>query len=231
MNYVVYCHTNRINGKSYVGLTKIGKQGNSHHAMMRRWYRHCCGSAQCKWLFARAIHKWGRSADVWHHQILEVMSTLDGAKRAEILWIAEYKSFAFDPNNNGYNMTRGGEGTTGIVRKGKKLGHYKPRSAEHSAAISASLKGHIAWNKGKTSPLKGIKRGPNKNPMKTRSDKGRIGSSNDRAVRQLSMEGNIIAIYNSISQAARTLKISGNYIGVCCRGQRKQYKNFRWEFV
>jgi hypothetical protein len=231
MNFVVYCHTNRINGKSYVGWTKVGKRKDYHSAMMHRWNRHCAGASKSTWLFGRAIHKWGTSTDTWDHQILEVMSTLEGAKRAEILWIDRLKTFAFDTASLGYNMTRGGDGTTGIVRKGKKLGPYKPRSAEHSAAISAALKNHIPWNKGMPSPQRGIKRGPNKHPMKTRSDKGRIGSSNDRSVRQLSIAGDYIATFTSISQIRRELKISVSNISACCRGKRNQAQGFRWEYV
>lgn len=108
--YVVYSHTNRLNSKRYVGWAK----GSSpHDAMKRRWEEHCRNKRND--LFPRAIRKHG--IDVWDHDILEVMTTRKEVTRAEKLWIAELKTFAFDEGNLGYNMTRGGDGGQ---RKGLK---------------------------------------------------------------------------------------------------------------
>lgn len=108
--YVVYCHTNRINGKRYVGWATITRRKAPHHAMMRRWGEHATQrGSEC--MFHDAICKYG--IDVWDHELLEVMSTLKGAKHAEKLWIAQRKTYAFDPDGWGYNMTRGGDGISG----------------------------------------------------------------------------------------------------------------------
>lgn len=126
--FIVYLHTNRINGKRYVGWA-IVKPGQSYHdAMMRRWNTHCKNPRGD--LFARAIRKHGE--DAWDHEILEVMRTREGVKHAEKLWIAQRQTCAFEPGHHGYNMTHGGDG-------GGMLGHVP--SQEHRKKLSAALVG------------------------------------------------------------------------------------------
>ena len=45
------------------------------------------------------------------------------------------------------------------------------------------------------------------------------------------MEGNFIAEYESAVQAYKLNNWRvGDYIGECCRGKRKMYKNYKWKF-
>lgn len=79
MRYLIYMHTNRTTGKSYVGFTR--------YSMERRWRIHMkavTGGSQAA--FHRSIVKHGR--DVWDHTLLDVVTTFEGAKCAEIVWIA-----------------------------------------------------------------------------------------------------------------------------------------------
>lgn len=125
--YIVYCHTNRVNDKRYVGWA-IVKHGQAYHdAMMRRWHTHCCSRRED--LFVRAIRKHGEGA--FNHEVLEVMTTRAGIKHAEKLWIIERKSCAVDHPETGYNMTRGGDG-------GGMLGHVPTK--EHREKIRQALR-------------------------------------------------------------------------------------------
>lgn len=45
------------------------------------------------------------------------------------------------------------------------------------------------------------------------------------------LNGNIIARYPSASEAARQTGFSQGCISRCCRGERKSYKGYQWEYV
>lgn len=126
--FIVYCHTNRLNKKAYVGWAIIRKGQTPHDAMMRRWVAHCNNPRHD--LIAQAIRKHG--IDVWDHEVLEVMSTRSGVKHAEKLWISQRKTCAYEPGHRGYNMTHGGDG-------GSMLGHVP--SQQHRDKISEALMG------------------------------------------------------------------------------------------
>lgn len=149
IGYVVYCHTNGNNAKKYVGLTSIYEGFSPIQAMTRRWTTHLQSVRRGKedTLFIRAIRKHG--IDVWDHEVLEVMSTVKGVKRAEVLWIAQRKSFAFDPDGWGYNMTRGGDGFLGMP----KTPIWKKRISEsNSGARAANARPVTCITDGKTFP-------------------------------------------------------------------------------
>lgn len=115
MKFVIYCHTCRTNGKSYVGLTSL--------TIEKRWIQHCHAALKCKsqLLFHRAIRKYGTES--WDHEILDVLYTEQGAKHAEMLWIKQRASFAKE--GKGYNSTLGGDGTIGYIftpEQRKKIG-------------------------------------------------------------------------------------------------------------
>jgi len=138
--YTVYVHTCIPSGKSYVGYTS--------HGMERRWKEHCTDALRYKLkrLLHQAIRKYG--TDAWEHRVLSVHSTEDEAEAAEIRCIAELNTMM----PNGYNMTLGGEGTTGyklteehkqiLVKENKKRsgkkhpGYGKKRSAETKRKMS-----------------------------------------------------------------------------------------------
>lgn len=122
MTYVVYKHTNLINGKDYVGWTSL--------SLEERWKWHCDDALHeiDSFVFHAAIRKYGQ--DAWAHAVLEVHQT-EKAKQAEIRLIAEHKTFCYEHPETGYNMIRGGEGLAG----------FKHRE-ESRTKISRSLRGN-----------------------------------------------------------------------------------------
>lgn len=128
--FIVYCHTNRVNRKRYIGWAIVRKGQTPHNAMMRRWAAHCANPRSD--LFPNAIRKYGTEA--WDHEVLEVMSTRKGVKHAERLWIAQRRTCAFDHPESGYNMTRGGDG-------GGMLGHVP--TPEHREKIRQARLGYL----------------------------------------------------------------------------------------
>ena len=134
MRYTVYIHTNLINNKRYVGITKRNppcvRWGNS-------------GSKYSNKSFKEDIEKYGWNN--FDHQIVEQNLSSSKASVKEQFWISLFNTT--DPRF-GYNQTKGGFGcsATNIVgekisksKKGKSIkGHFI--DAETRAKISASNK-------------------------------------------------------------------------------------------
>jgi len=105
MTGIIYKHTNKINGKCYIGQTTVG--------LKERLNQHI--KEKGNFLFPNAIRKYGIenfTSEILEHNV----SNLDDR---EIYWINYYDSF-----NNGYNMTEGGEGFTSKQRKKWISEHY-----------------------------------------------------------------------------------------------------------
>lgn len=121
--WCIYKHTNKINGKGYIGKAIFPPQS--------RW-----GIGGKKYAdqpaFGAAINKYGW--DNFEHTILLTDLTAEEAIEAEVRLIAEYNTFCGVRSGNGYNMTRGGEGMSGWHhslaeierRSGDKSVHAKP---------------------------------------------------------------------------------------------------------
>lgn len=90
--YKVYCHTNKINGKKYIGITC--------RTLNERW-RH--GEGYIGQPFYSAINKYGWNG--FKHEILFENVTCEYACNKEIELIKEYKTYN---NKFGYNADMGG---------------------------------------------------------------------------------------------------------------------------
>lgn len=102
MSWLIYKHTNKINGKCYIGQTK--------QAAGIRWangngYKNYADENSC--VFYNAIRKYGW--ENFEHTILEEnIETQELANERESFWINFYKSYLGFDDCNGYNMTLGG---------------------------------------------------------------------------------------------------------------------------
>ena len=136
--YCVYVHTNKINGKRYVGQTKKNP--------LVRWGKNGKNYKGCR-KFYNAILKYGW--DNFEHVILNSGLSKQEADTLEKKYIKEYKT---REQKYGYNIEFGGstkewsEESKEIMRMhrlGKKL------SEETKRKVGEALVGHIAWNRGK----------------------------------------------------------------------------------
>ena len=99
---IIYCVTNKINGKKYIGLTST--------QLCNRKAKHIYDARRGDGLyFHRAIIKYGEDNFIW--QILEKDVEIDDLCKREVEYIQKYDTF-----NNGYNLTKGGEGLFGVKR-------------------------------------------------------------------------------------------------------------------
>ena len=234
-NWVVYKHTNKINGKVYIGITS--KKPN------RRWKS---GKGyMCNRYFWNAIQKYGWE-EGFSHEILISGLLREEALAKEVELIAEYNSLA----PNGYNQTIGGEGCNGWkmadyqkekiskAHKGKKrpphVGEAVRRastgripSREARRRMSASQKGrhHTDETKQKLSEImkaKGI-------PQEAVDAAAKI---HKRPIEQYSLDGRLIAVWPSAMDAERSGQgFNHSAIAKCARGKVKQYKGFVWQYV
>lgn len=97
-NHSVYRHTSP-SGKVYVGITKLTFQ--------QRWKKDGEGYKRCK-LFNRAIQKYG-----WNNIKHEIV--LSNVSENEAYYAEKYLIRWYKMHNLSYNLTDGGEGTTGCV--------------------------------------------------------------------------------------------------------------------
>lgn len=151
---IVYSMLNQHNGKRYIGYTsKSLKKRRNKHLRLLRQNGHPNRHIQ---------HAWNQGDRYFLWTILEVCSSIDEMKLAEIKWIGQYCT---TDDQYGYNMTYGGEGGVpteetrlkiSLAKKGiplseetkKKMGDAHrgrkrtPRSLEWRSKMSSARMGH-----------------------------------------------------------------------------------------
>jgi group I intron endonuclease len=108
--FTIYCHTNKVNGKRYIGQTVC--------SMEKRWSDHVItarNGAGCR-VFGAAIRKYGPES--FDHEVLEVVTGAQAeADKAESKWIVQLRSRAPE----GYNLAVGGGGNGRHHEDSKRL--------------------------------------------------------------------------------------------------------------
>lgn len=239
--YCVYIHTNKTNGKVYVGQTcQVPEE---------RWRKNGTGyrprkNNTCR--FWNAIQKYGW--DNFEHEVIASNLTLEEANNFEELLIEKLDST--NPEK-GYNLQSGGK-------------NHK-QAEETRQKISKNLKGKMA---GENNPMYGVSRYGEDNPFygkkhtdetKEKISQARIGKYTGEnsprygvhvseetkkkiseakkgnmkvKVDQFDLDGNFIRTWNGIKQAADTLGIQQTGISACCRGVKyyNQSGGFIWRY-
>jgi group I intron endonuclease len=236
-----------INNKMYVG--KMSKPVNKSKSYL--------GSGV---VINKAIQKYGKESFI--KEILEENIKPEELSIREIFWIEKLNT----KRPNGYNLTDGGEGTTGYKKthiqienhrkaitgnkaseetrkkmsdahKGKKL------SPEHVMNVSKALTGrklspeHI---KKVSEGNKGKKISEDQKRMISEFHKGRPTSEETKVkmslankakvkIQQLSLDGQVIAIYSSTKDAAKRMNTLRTSIAKCLSGKRKTHLGFIWK--
>lgn len=218
--YQVYKHTNKTNGKVYIGITSWDWQ--------RRWKNNYNGSPHMK----LAIKKYG--LDGFYHEVLFEHLTKEEAQQKEIELIAEYKSN--DPDF-GYNLSSGGESHNGC--KGM---HYQ--TEESKAKISATHKGKVISQEVRNK-MSNSHKGKHGKPTwlntqeQIESSRQRMIGNNYYRLRKIEQTTPVISIdangnitkYNSIKEAATAMNTSTTSIYRACSKKRKTCKGLVWEYA
>jgi group I intron endonuclease len=151
-------------------------------------------------------------------EILEECKFKDLSKR-EIYYIKKYDSI-----NQGLNVSEGGY-HFGKVNIGKK----------HTKETIAKMKEYWAKNAKPRSKetISKISKTKKENPRETTPEmveKFRNTSTLKKPILQYDLNGNFIAEYESINEAARHLNVRNDGISACLRKKQKSAYNFLWKY-
>lgn len=210
----IYCITNLVNGKQYVGKTT--------YSVTKRFKEHCLDSQRerCeKRPLYDAMNKYGIENFVAKELIKCDVEELDSYERLFIDKLETYGS-------NGYNATKGGDGSilfdyeeiASLYKEGKSM--IEVASIVHCCVDTVSKVVHL-YNLPK--------------------NKIYVGSCNQpiRVARLDKETGETLQEYNSCAEAAHWLVDNGyaktynsgvrGKIGQCCSGQLKTAYKFKWK--
>lgn len=251
--YVVYCHTNIMNNKKYIGITC---QETSQRFRNGKGYK---SSPH----FYNAIKAYGW--DGFTHEILAENLSEDEAKSKEIELIAKHKTT--NPEF-GYNITPGGDGCSGAdnpwfgkhhtEETRKRMSEMRtgiPKTKEWKRKIGESNKGKKVSDEarqkmrenhadftGENNPRYGTKLSKDhidklvkasKTPEaieKMRQHKTwHSGSKNPNSKKVICLDTG--KIYDTINEAAEDTGCNPSKISAVCHGHRKHTKNLRFQLL
>lgn len=201
-NYTVYIH-NFPNGKSYVGITGQLPE--------KRW-KNGWGYKHQPYLF-QAIQKYGW--DNIEHFIFASNLTKEEAENMEQILISKLNTL---DEKYGYNIAIGGylncqysyKEIVDLWLSGKNENEISNLLGCSLPTISAALNAY-------------------KIPMSLRKAQG--GLANGKKIGQYDINDNLICVYCSASEAARSLGTYQGNISSCCRGERKTANGYKWRYL
>ncbi len=134
---VIYCITNNINNKKYIGQTR--------RSLDRRWKEHCW--VDNNQLITRAINKYGK--ENFSKEIIEKCNKHKLNDR-EIYWISFYDTF----NGEGYNTHKGGL-TLGEGEDHPRTGQKTPDEIKEKMRKTLKENGTLELRQGENHPYYG----------------------------------------------------------------------------
>lgn len=207
----IYCITNNINGKQYIGKT--------NHEITRRWHEHIRAARkstmQHRPLYA-AIQKYG----VQNFTITQLEKCAnEQAIEREQYWIHQLNTY-----HNGYNATRGGDGK-GYIDRDLVIKIYQQENSQKRTAEVLNISTdsvHDILQQANVKPLT--------SPEVNQKERG-------CSVDMCSMQGEIIDTFPSARAAAQAimphkLNVYGevSHILDACQGKRKTAYGYIWKF-
>lgn len=224
--YHIYKITNKINNKSYIGLTT--------QEVQKRWEQHCFAAFNKEHPdynvpFKKAIRKYGK--DNFTIEIIDEASNLKDLKRLEQYWISYYNTYVGWENCQGYNATIGGDAPTSPTKKICKVniitGEVEEEFNSIKQAESKYSRGifEIAHNVVLGQKPKGYTWIFKDELNKWDRDLLLIKYS---AFCQLTPSGELIKIWLNQDEAASTVGTSQGNIWSCLNNQRKSAASFQW---
>lgn len=204
-NWCVYCHTNKINGKKYIGIT-------CQNPPEKRWKNGIGYKGSV--LFYNAIKKYTWNG--FKHEILMIELTEKESKQKEIEFIKKYRT---NDRNFGYNLTFGGEGISGF-----KMSNYSKEKMSASKKISSTK----YWL-GKERDVKTKELISEALRNRTKELREQIGDKLSTPVLQFDKNGKFIKEWKSVSEVCRNESFTtrGN-ITSCCNKKIKSAYGYIW---
>lgn len=223
--YCVYVHTNKSDGKKYVGITR--------QRPIERWR----GGSAYKYnqYFYKAIKKYGW--DGFTHEVLMSGLSQEEACRWEVSLIAQYDS---TNKKKGYNISNGGEGHVSyspMMRK-KMSDSAKRRNQDPIKYGNICAGNKKRWErKGEREKItNGLNDYYLKNPERRKEiseDRKRFFAEHPekkttKRVVQLTKDGVVVEVWESMTEAARHIGIDVRQVSAVCRGTHKTAGGYIW---
>ena len=220
--YLIYKHTNKRNGKSYIGQTH-------YENPELRWYRGSNGSAyKSSPKFYNAILAEPDGFEGFTHEVLQKNIPESEVDKLERYYIALY-----DTINNGYTISSGGNDHTYNSAVIYQLDEYKNILAIYNSFTDAEDKTGIA-GKNLVAACKGRLKSCGgfywcyEQDYKNFVIKKSIKLHATIPVYQLDIDKNIISEYNTITEAAAAVNGNSSKISLCCSGKCCTAYGYYW---
>lgn len=226
--YTVYCHTNMINNKKYIGITK--------NLLIRRWKKG--GSGYKGQVFFNAIQKYGW--DNFEHKIIAENLSKEEARKMEIELISTLHTLI---GENGYNVGRGGEYSNPIILPvyqfdyhGNLINEYES-ATEAANAVKAKNSSGISYQCAHPDKKKYAhgyvwrykKDVPDLNEFKNNFDSSPYELY--EPIYQFDLNNNLISSYKSIIDASKTNpQFLTHNIYLNCKGEQATAFGYLWKF-
>lgn len=225
--YCVYVHTNKTNGKRYVGITRRDVKERWRKGSTYRYNDH----------FYRSIMKYGW--DGFEHEVLFTGLTKAEADEMERCLIRLWEC---TDSNKGYNIALGGDGhesyspqTRRKMSESAKLRNKDPEKfnricegnrerwndKDEHIKVSNGLKNYYADNPERRKEISEERR----QFFAEHPEKKKV-----RPVIQLSKIGEIIKTWNSMTEAAKQFGTSPQNISAVCNGRRRSAGGYIWRY-
>lgn len=207
---LIYCITNRLNNKKYVGQTV--------NSLKVRYAEHCRKNAGA---VGKAIRKYGR--ENFSVEQLDVATNIAELNEKEIYWIARIGTLA----PNGYNLCYGGDNTKGY--------HHKMESRERMSVT----KKRARIMQGKNNHFYGKRHTDEtrkKMSEKWQSGERFMTEENKEKMRKAHYTKGVRnkttgEEFTSVKLAAEKYNLKDTHISRVCKGKRKRTGGFEWEYI
>ena len=212
----IYCITNTVNGKKYIGQSRNIKERWRHHTYLLDANRHDNKHLQYAW------NKYGRNAFTF--SVLEIFEDDRQLNDAEMYWIEKMDSF-----EDGYNMTLGGGGQAGRYLTAEQREHLSKINIG-SLNPNYGIKRSDATKKKMSIAMRGVPHAPHTEEWKTtvsRKLKGKRKPWFDKPV--LWVETG--QTFRSISEASKETGYNYASISSVCRGTRNSLYGQHFNFI
>ena len=209
MSFIVYCHTNIINGKQYIGITSMSLEERCGKDGIR--YKNCVA-------FWNAIQKYGW--DNFSHKVLAYDLTREKANELEIYYISKLNTIA----PNGYNLAPGGEVYERTEEWRKHMSEVMTGNKSRTG-----MKNSEAHKKRMSEFMRGNKFGKYHKVTSEYIERIKLSQPQRVPVVQYTKDGTFIAEYISISDASRITGVNGNNIRGAVKGRLKSAGGFVWK--
>ena len=227
MEWIIYKHTNKANGKSYIGQTIQDANTRWKNGLGYKNYKKTAS------VFFNAIKKYGWNN--FSHEIIEKsIPSQEKANEREIYWIEHFRSYIGFIDCNGYNMTLGGN-------SGNHLGYAVYQISKENLSIvnkfSSTAEASRLFGSDKNASqirrcCEGLKvscKGyywcyAEKYFVGWRPKKNELVSP----VYQINDELLVIKKYDSITECAKQNGFSAGSIVSCCNGKQQKANGYHW---